>query len=80
MEQLTGAGSALQNCCWKPSKETGLHCVGWHYGRDHRSSQRAPRAHPMYSQTQRSPLLSPYCTPQRKMPAEEQKALRGSWV
>lgn len=75
VEELTGAGSALQNCCWKLSRETGLHCVGLHYGRGHRSSQRALEAHLMYSQTRQSPLLSPYCTPQRKMPAEEQRQL-----
>lgn len=80
MEQLTCAGSVLQNCCWKLSRETGLHCAGWHYGRGHRSSQRALRVHLMYSQTQQSPPLSPYYTPQRKMPAEEKRELWDSWV
>jgi len=28
VEQLTGAGSAVQNCCWKLSRETGLHYAG----------------------------------------------------
>lgn len=74
MEQLTGVGSALQNCCWKLSRETGLRCAGWRYGRGRRSSQRAPGAHQTCSQTPRSPLLSPCCTPQRKTPAGNRDA------